>query len=64
MKSLVERLGDLQKMLEQPQPDLQKIADLLGRIRRKMSQSLKINISGEKLITFLVDDFLDLAQVR
>ena len=29
-----------------------------------MSQSLQINISGEKLITFLVDDFLDLAQVR
>ena len=29
-----------------------------------MNQSLKISASGEKLISFLVDDFLDLAQVR
>ena len=37
---------------------------ILLRIQAKMFASLNMNVSGEKLITYLVDDFLDLGQLR
>lgn len=56
MKMLVERIGDLLNKETFP-PEFK--ASLLG-IQAKMFASLRLNVSGEKLISFLVDDFLDL----
>ena len=61
---LVDRLDDLLELLEKPEFEPIRFKERLGRIRRKIGEALMINISSEKLITFLVEDFLDLAQVR
>ena len=66
IKMLVERIDDVINILEDPGGGLdpEKLAVQLKRIRRKISEALLINISSERLISFLVEDFLDLGLVR
>lgn len=60
MKMLIERIGDVMQKETLP-PEFK--ATLL-RIQTKMLASYDLNVSGERLISFLVDDFLDLGQLR
>ena len=56
MKMLIERIGDeCQKETLPPE-----FKATLRRIQKKMYASLDMNLSSEKIISFLVDDFLDL----
>lgn len=64
IKMLVDRLDDLMELLAKPDFCPIRFKERLTRMRRKIGGALLINISSEKLITFLVEDFLDLAQVR
>lgn len=64
IKMLVDRIDDLLELLKQPDVCLERFEERLRRIRRKVGEALHINISSEKLISFLVEDFLDLSQVR
>jgi hypothetical protein len=63
---LVERIDDVIKILESDTAELQpeKLCVQLKRIRRKINEALLINISSERLISFLVEDFLDLSLIR
>lgn len=61
IKMLVERIDDLLEMFKKPGFDHRNFKDRLLRIRRKISEALLINVSSEKLISFLVEDFLDLS---
>ena len=61
---LVDRIDDLMTLLTKPDFCLQNFKERLSRIRRKLGEALLINISSEKLISFLIEDFLDLGQVR
>ena len=56
LKMLVERVGEL--IDEKDMPLEFKL--VLTRIHKRMNDALEINSSGEKLISFLVNDFLDL----
>ena len=60
MKMLIERIGDECKKETLP-PEFK--ATLL-RIQGKMFASHDLSLSSEKLISFMVDDFLDLGQMR
>ena len=56
MKLLIERIGDELRKDSMP-PELKKT---LMRIQQKMLVSLDLSLVGEKMISYLVDDFLDL----
>lgn len=60
LKMLVERIGDLLDS----KYDLGKVKKILSIIRNKISNALDINIASERMVHFLVDDFLDLAQLK
>lgn len=60
LKMLVERINDLLETQDIPL----NIKEPLERIRSNMAESLVISCSSEKLILFLVDDFLDLGQLK
>lgn len=64
IKMLVDRIDDLIEMLKKPDFNIGRFEERLIRIRRKIGEALQINISSEKLISFLVEDFLDLGQLR
>lgn len=64
IKLLVDRIDDLLEQLGKPGFCEERIAERLRRIRRSIGKALLINISSEKLISFLVEDFLDLGQLR
>ena len=60
MKMHIERIGD-ECQNENLHPEIK--ATLL-RLQAKMLASLDLNMCGEKVISFLVDDLLDLGQLR
>ena len=66
IKMLLERVDDIIKRLESTDAinNLNKIVEQFKRIHRKIGQALLINISSERLISFLIEDFLDLGLVR
>ena len=63
---LVERIDDVIKILDDDTAELHpgKLCVQLKRIRGKINEALMINVSSERLISFLVEDFLDLSLVR
>lgn len=60
IKMLMGRIGDL---IESNQ-DIERLKKTLSMIKNKILDALEINISSERLVHFLVDDFLDLAQLK
>ena len=60
MKMLIERIGDECQKEKMP-PEIKVI---LLRLKAKMLASLDLNMCGEKVISFLVDDLLDLGQLK
>lgn len=59
---MINRIGDLLQKASQEKENftLELFASKLLRIKERLSTALTINISSEKLITFLVEDFLDM----
>ena len=56
----IDRLQDLLKLLGKADVSVTIIEQRLRRIYKKLSEALMINMSSEKLISFLIEDFLDL----
>ena len=60
LKMLIGRIGDELEKENIPQ----EVRETLERIQERMDQAIDMSISSEKLINFLVADYLDLGQLR
>ena len=63
MQKLIGRLDDLLQTASRPDFSLERFLMRLKRISRQFGECLHINISSEKIITILVEDFLDLSMI-
>ena len=57
-------MEDLVDYLVRGQLSIEVFLSKLSEIKSQVVEALAINISSEKLVSFLIEDFLDLAQVR
>ena len=61
---LIKKMEDLVDYLVRGQLSIEVFLSKLSEIKSQVVEALAINISSEKLVSFLIEDFLDLAQVR
>ena len=64
LKKLTGRLNDLAQTITRPDFSLERFLVRLTRFGRQFDDCLRINIASEKLITMLVEDFLDLNMIK